>query len=129
LACNSQNGKSINEKSIKADSIKSDSLNSTESNIIPMPYHFLETTDSLLHIEYWGIKTDHYAIIPEAVCKKWGFEIWPTWGCEATKEQKEKIIKHNIQFNEQMKKKFGSNWKEKFEKVTGKSTDLFLRME
>lgn len=129
FACNSENKKSIEDDTIKKDSISRDSLNCIQDHAMPMPCHFLQQPDSLFHIEYCGEKTDHYAIIPEAICKKWGFEIWPTWGCQITKEKQEKIIKRNMFFNEQMKKKHGKDWKERFEKETGKDINLFLRLE
>jgi len=120
FSCNGQN------KQLQIDTKNTDSI--MNNNAWPW-FAGVSKDSTILHIEYWGIKTDHYAIIPEAVCKKWGFEIWPTWGCEITKEEREKIIKHNIQFNEAMKLKHGNDWKEKFDKEAKNSIDQFLILE
>ena len=52
----------------------------------------------------------------DVVAEKWKIQFRPVAACMVPKELRDSIRKHNLIANQTIEKKYGKNWKEKFEK-------------
>lgn len=104
-------------------------LKSTHSSLDTNEEQKIHTEVELPEIHFYGEPIPIDLVISDPLTKEYGFRLKRVGGCVINQEMISDAKKNNDKTFQVLNKRYGENWREDFEKETGKKLKYYLILE